>query len=93
MISPLPYEICGYVGGVPMYRIPIRVKRWHRLVQLSQEGVEGLPDWLDWGNHNVEGWKIIATTDPEHFNEEATNGTDTHTRRDQTGLSQLQGSD
>ena len=85
-----PLEICGCVGGVPLYRMQIRMDLWHRLVALTREGVEGLPDWLDFGDHTVIGLRTIATTDPSYFNphlKEETHAPNTGT--DHKGFSEL----
>lgn len=68
----------------------IKMELWQRVVTLTKEGVEGLPDWLDYGLHTVPGLRTIATTDPSYFNpslKEETNAT--YTRTDQEGFSQL----
>ena len=85
-----PLEICGCVGGEPLYRMPIRMEASHRLVTLTREGVEGLPDWLDFGEHTVPGRRMIATTDPTYFNPQMKEDTNApYTRSDQEGFSQL----
>lgn len=86
-------EICGCVGGQPLYRMQIKIDAWHRLVALTREGVEGLPDWLDLGTSAYVGQKAIATTDPSYFDptlkEERPTYVDENASRNKAGFSEL----
>ncbi len=85
-----PLEVCGCVGGMALYRMHIKLDDWQRIVALTKEGVEGLPDWLDYGLHTVPGLRVIATTDPTYFNPALKEDPRaTYTRTDQEGFSQL----
>ena len=64
------WALCGFLGGLPVYRLDIHVDTYQRLVLLSKEGVEGIPDWLDWGQSTVASKRVIATMDPGWFERE-----------------------
>jgi len=81
-------EICGFVGESALYRISISIASYHRLVLLSQEGLAGLPDWLDWGADTNIGYRLIATTDPSYFRKKDTPDA-TNAERDHKGFGEL----
>ncbi len=83
-----PSDLCGFIGDACLYRVSIPIDAYHRLVTLSIEGVEGLPDWIDFGFDSAVGRRKIATTDPSYFdNQKETRNA--NTGRDQAGFTQL----
>lgn len=78
-------EVCGFMGAACLYRISIPVAAWHRLVTLSMEGIEGIPDWIDFGNSDKLGRRTILTTDPSYFDSQKETQ-NANTRRDKTGF-------
>lgn len=63
-------EICGFLGSRALYRLEIPIDVFHRLVTLVREGVHGLPEWIDLGQSTALGRRIVATADPEYFEEQ-----------------------
>lgn len=63
-------EICGFIGSRALYRIEVPIDVFHRLVTLVREGVHGLPEWIDLGQSTVRSRRIVATADPEYFEEQ-----------------------
>lgn len=69
-MDPEAFPLVGYLAGRPLYQLSIGIDAYQRLVLLTREGVEGLPDWLDWGQPTVRSQRMVATTDPTYFTEQ-----------------------
>ena len=60
-------EIVGFLGGLPVYKLSVHVNIYQRLMELSREGLPGLPDWLSLGQATVRDQRLVLTSDPEWF--------------------------
>jgi hypothetical protein len=49
------------------FRVDIHVNTYHRLLQLTEQRVTGVPDWIEMGQSTVASKRSIATTDPSWF--------------------------
>lgn len=60
-------NICGFINGSKLFRIYIPIKKYHRLIELTQNDSAGIPDWMDGPVSTMTGYRAIMTAQPEWF--------------------------